>query len=99
MNIRPLPGYCLVEPLEEETKTASGLYTPEMDKDKPSRGLVVATSVDFTDFSASFPTPFIHSPVKVGQMVVYKRFVSQEVYQEGKKHLLIGYNELLAIIE
>ena len=97
--IKPLPGYVLVLPIEDEVKTSSGLYTPEMDKDKPSRGLVVATSVDFTDFSASFPTPFIHSPVKVGQTVVYKKFVSQEVYQEGKKHLLIGYNELLAIIE
>mgnify|MGYP001582727318 CR=1 FL=1 len=42
--IIPLPGYCLIAPIEDEVRTSSGLYTPEMDKDKPSRGEIVAFS-------------------------------------------------------
>ena len=41
-NIIPLPGYVLIEPIEDNDKTSGGLYLPESSKDKPMKGKIVA---------------------------------------------------------
>ena len=97
--IKPLPGYVLIEQIEDEGMTGGGLYLPDSSKDKPMKGKIVAIGNPFTDFSGSFQTPFVHSPVKVGQEVCYKKWTNQEVVHEGKKYLLVAFNELLAIVE
>ena len=99
MEIKPLPGYCLISPIEEEEKSAGGVYLPENSKDKPMKGKVVAVGEPYTDFNASFQTAFVHSPVKEGQVVLYKKWTNQEVQDEGKEYLLVKFDELLAVIE
>ena len=42
LNIKPLADRVLVEPLEAETKTASGIIIPDTAKEKPQEGEVVA---------------------------------------------------------
>ena len=42
--IKPLPGYCLISPIEDEQKSAGGVYLPESAKDKPSKGKIVELS-------------------------------------------------------
>ena len=38
--ILPLPGYVLIEPIEEDLQTSAGVYVPETSKDKPSKGKI-----------------------------------------------------------
>ena len=45
LNIKPLADRVLVEPLEAETKTASGIIIPDSAKEKPQKGNVVAVGV------------------------------------------------------
>ena len=42
LQIKPLADRVLVEPLEAETKTASGIIIPDNAKEKPQKGNVVA---------------------------------------------------------
>ena len=42
LKIKPLADRVLVEPLEAETKTASGIIIPDTAKEKPQKGNVVA---------------------------------------------------------
>ena len=42
MSLRPLQDRILVKRLEEETKTAGGIFIPETAKEKPQRGEIVA---------------------------------------------------------
>ena len=42
MNLRPMHDRIIVKRLEEETKTAGGIFIPETAKEKPQRGEVVA---------------------------------------------------------
>ena len=42
LNIKPLADRVLIEPLEAETKTASGLIIPDTAKEKPQKGIVQA---------------------------------------------------------
>ena len=41
-NLKPTAGYLLIEPLEKEVKTASGIYLPETAGEKPQKGKVIA---------------------------------------------------------
>ena len=42
MNIRPLKNRIVVKPVEEDAKTAGGIYLPDTAKEKPQTGEVVA---------------------------------------------------------
>ena len=102
-TIRPLPGYCLIEPIEEEEKSAGGIYMPESVKDKPSKGRVISSS-DMFIFQGNIVGPEnknlrdSYFPI-VGKTVIYKKWTNQEVQHKGKEYLLVKFEELLAIIE
>lgn len=97
-QIKPLPGYVLVEPIEDESKTTGGLYLPEASKDKPSKGKVVACG-DGIWVEREGVKGQLNPPVFKGQTVVYKKWTNQEVTHEGKEYLLVAFSELLATIE
>ena len=67
LKLRPLADRVIVEPLEEDEKTASGLLLPETAKDKPQQGLIVAVGPGrFKRGRAAAPSRaagFAHSPV------------------------------------
>jgi len=46
INIEPLGSRVLIRPLEQESKTASGLLLPETAKENPQTGEVVAIGDD-----------------------------------------------------
>jgi chaperonin GroES len=46
MNLIPLVDHILVEPTQAETTTASGIILPTDDKEKPSKGKVIALPKD-----------------------------------------------------
>lgn len=93
--IKPLEDRVLVEPIESETKTASGIYLPESAKEKPVRGKVVASG----------PGKLLENgkraqmSVKIGNTVVYGKYAGSEVELKGKKYLIIKETELLGVLE
>ena len=102
-TIRPLPGYILVEPVKEESQ-AGGIYLPEDINDKPSKGKIVALSNIFIYEGQIMSIDGMtltegYENLKVGKTVVYKKWVNQEVKDNGKEYLLVKYDEILGIIE
>jgi chaperonin GroES len=95
-KIIPLPGYVLIEPIEDETKTPGGFYVPETEKDKPSKGKVLAVGNFVKTDTIKLP---VWDQVSKSKVVVYKKWVNQEVDHKGKKLLLVNLNDLLAVIE
>lgn len=89
MKIQPLGERVLIEPLAAETKTASGIIIPDTAKEKPSRGKVMATGK--TDEGKDLT-------VKIGDTVIYGKYVGTEVELEGKNYLIMEQSEILAII-
>lgn len=101
--IKPLPGYILVKPIKEDNK-AGGIYLPEDQNDKPSKGVVVDCSNIFTYQGNIFPITDVtfsdsYSQIKKGVTVIYKKWTNQEVKYEGEEYLLVKYDELLGIIK
>ena len=87
--VKPLPGYVLVSPIEDDEKSAGGLYMPESVKDKPMKGVVIACGEQTKDGGCH---------VSVGETVIYKKWTNQEIVYEGKEYLMVAFNELLATI-
>ena len=87
--IKPLADRVLVEPKEDETKTASGLYIPDTAKEKPQEGKVIAAGPGKKDEPME---------VKVGDEVIYGKYAGTEVTVEGKKYLIVKQSDILAIL-
>ena len=93
LNLTPTAGYLLIEPIEKEEKTASGIYLPETSKEKPLKGIVLAVGAPEITDSGVKKT----SPVKVGDRVIYKQWGGSEVKIAGKEYLFAKFDDVLAV--
>lgn len=93
-NLKPTAGYLVIEPLEKEVKTASGIYLPENSSEKPQMGKVIA--VGSKTYSENHE---VESPAKVGETVLYKKWGGNEVKVEGKDYIFVKFEDILAVQE
>lgn len=84
LNLQPTAGYLLIEPLEKEIKTASGIYLPDNAGEKPQKGKVLAIGPKT-------------SPVKIGDVVFYKKWGGNEVKIDNKEYLFVKFEDILAV--
>ena len=94
MNIKPLFDNILIEPLERERTTVSGIVIPDTAKEKPQEGKVAAIGPGALDESGSR----IPIDVKVGDKVLYKKWGGNEIKVEGKDYLIVSVGDILAIL-
>ena len=87
--IKPLADRVLVEPKEAETKTASGLYSPDTAKEKPQQGVVIAVGPGKKDEPME---------LKAGDVVLYGKYAGTEVSYEDKKYLIMKQSDVLATL-
>ena len=85
MNIKPLGERVLVERLEEDIKTASGIIIPDNAKEKPLEGIVKAIGSEVKD-------------VKVNDKVVFGKYSGTEVKLDGKEYLILKLEDVLGVI-
>ena len=96
VNIKPLEDRILVQSLEAEQTTASGLVIPDTAKEKPQEGKVVAVGPGRFDEDGEKRIPL---DVKVGDVVIYSKYGGTEVKYNGVEYLLLGARDILAIDE
>ncbi|HEY3473151.1 MAG TPA: co-chaperone GroES [Anaerolineales bacterium] len=84
MNIQPMGSRVLIRPIEQESKTSSGLLLPETAKEKPQTGLVVAVGDDE------------EIKLKVNDKVLFAKYSGTEFKMDGSEYLLLEANDVLA---
>jgi len=89
LNIKPLADRVLLEPMEAETKTASGIIIPDNAKEKPQKATVAAVG------SGTKDNPMT---VKIGDTVLYGKYSGTELKFEGKDYLIMSEKDILAVI-
>jgi chaperonin GroES len=95
MNLRPLQDRIIVKRVEEETKTAGGLFIPETAKEKPQRGEIVAVgNGKKTEDGKVLPLD-----VKVGDIVLFGKYAGTEVKVDGDDYLMMREDDILAVVE
>ena len=94
-TIKPLEDRVLVEPLEAETTTASGLVIPDTAKEKPQEGKVVAAGPGRIDDKGNR----VPMDVKVGDVVIFSKYGGTEVRYNATDYLLLNARDILAVVE
>ena len=89
VNIKPLGDRIVIEPLEAEAKTASGIIIPDTAKEKPSQGTVAAVPDASDDNKIT---------VKVGDTVLYGKYAGTEITLSDKDYLIMSESDILAIV-
>ncbi|KKU79961.1 MAG: 10 kDa chaperonin [Candidatus Peregrinibacteria bacterium GW2011_GWA2_47_7] len=94
-KLTPVGGRILIEPVEEQATTVSGIVLPDtMSKDKPQKGRVVAVGPGkMTDDGKLMPIS-----IKAGDVVLYTKYGPTEVKIEGKEIFFIEESDVLAIV-
>ncbi len=95
MTIRPLHDRILVKRLEEQEKTAGGLYIPDTAKEKPIEATVVAVGSGKVLEDGSVRKP----ELKAGDRVLFAKYSGSEVKIDGEEHLILREDDILAVLE
>jgi chaperonin GroES len=95
MNLKPLGDRLIVEPIEQEELTASGLVLPETAKEKPMQGKVLAVGPGARHEDGSR----IGMDVSKGDTVLFAKYGGTEIKIENKKYLILRENDVLAIAQ
>ena len=93
-TIKPLEDRILVEPLEAETTTASGLVIPDTAKEKPQEGKFVAAGPGRVDEKGNR----VPMDVAVDDVVIFSKYGGTEVRYNGKDYLLLNSRDVLAVV-
>jgi chaperonin GroES len=95
MKIRPLYDRILVKRLEEQTKTAGGLFIPDSAKEKPLEALVVAVGNGKVQEDGSLRK----LEVKAGDKILFSKYSGSDIKIDGAEHLILREDDVLAVIE
>src|SRR5439155_7594980 len=91
--IKPLEDRIVVQPLEAEQTTASGLVIPDTAKEKPQEGVVLAVGPGAYHDGQRIPLD-----VKEGDRVVFSKYGGSEVIIEGEDLMILSEREILGVI-
>ncbi len=95
LNLKPLGERLIVEPIEQEEVTASGIVLPETAKEKPQRGKVLAAGPGARDEDGKR----IGMEVSVDDTVLYAKYAGTEIKVEDQKLLILKESDILALVQ
>ncbi len=93
MNLKPLGDRVIVQAIEEEETTASGIVLPDTAKEKPQKGKVVAVGDGAWDEDGEKRIPL---DVAEGDEVLYSKYGGTEVKVDGDELLVLRESDVLA---
>ena len=91
----PLGNNLVVDPIEEEERTALGIILPETAKEKPQRGVVMAVGPG-RRLENGERQPVA---VSVGDKVLYAKFGGTEIKIDDRKFLILSEDDVLAVFD
>ena len=94
VTIKPLEDRILVQPLEAEQTTASGLVIPDTAKEKPQEGKVLAVGPGRIDDKGNR----VPLDVAVDDVVIFSKYGGTEVKYNGEEYLLLNARDILAVV-
>jgi chaperonin GroES len=93
MKLKPLGDRLIVQSIEEDETTASGIVLPDTAKEKPQRGKVLAAGDGRWDEDGEKRVPL---DVAEGDEVLYSKYGGTEINVEGDELLVLRESDVLA---
>ncbi len=95
INIKPLEDRIVVQALDAEQTTASGLVIPDTAKEKPQEGKVLAVGPGRFNEDGDKRVPL---DVSVGDVVVFSKYGGTEIKYDGEEYLILSARDVLAVV-
>ncbi len=92
--LKPLGDRIVIELIEAEEKTSSGIVLPDSAKEKPQEGKVIAAGTGRVLENGQR----IDLEVKEGDKIIFSKYAGTEVKYEGNEYLILRESDILAII-
>ncbi|SET76850.1 chaperonin GroES [Oceanobacillus limi] len=92
--IKPLGDRVVIELVEQEETTASGIVLPDSAKEKPQEGKVVAVGSGRVTENGEK----VALEVSEGDRIIFSKFAGTEVKYDGTEYLILRENDILAIV-
>lgn len=93
--MKPLHNRILVERLNADEKTASGIIIPDTAKEKPQEGKVIAAGPGMKDKAGNL----IPMDVKVGDRILFTKYGGTEVKLDGKDYLILKEDDVMGVLK
>ena len=94
-KIKPLNGFIVLKPVEEQEQTYGNIVIPDLGKERPEMGEVVATSETYNWHTDTY----VKSTVEVGQKVLIPKLGSMKITIEGEDYFIAKDTEILAVLK
>ncbi|MDQ0208529.1 co-chaperone GroES [Alkalicoccobacillus murimartini] len=92
--LKPLGDRIVLEQIESEETTASGIVLPDSAKEKPQEGKIVAVGSGRVTENGER----VALELKEGDSVIFSKYAGTEVKYEGKEYLILRESDILAVI-
>ncbi|MBX7139068.1 MAG: co-chaperone GroES [Oligoflexia bacterium] len=94
-SIRPLHDRIIVERVESDEKTASGLYIPDSAKEKPQKGRILAVGKGKINEDGKV----VPLDVKKGDLILFGKYSGSEIKIDGNEVLIMREDDVLGVVE
>ena len=91
-KITPLNGFILLKPIETQEETFGNIIIPDLGKERPEMGEVVATS----DIYNYHTDKFVISTLEVGEIALIPKMGSQRIVLDGQDYFICKETEILS---
>lgn len=92
--LKPLGDRVIIELVETEEKTASGIVLPDSAKEKPQEGKIIAVGTGRVLDNGER----VALEVSEGDKIIFSKYSGTEVKYEGKEYLILRESDILAVI-
>ncbi len=93
MQFKPLHDRVVIEPLDQEEKTAGGIIVPDTAQEKPVRGKVLVTGPGARDEDGAV----LPMELKKGDDVLYGKYSGTEIKIDGKDVVIMRESDVMGV--
>jgi chaperonin GroES len=94
-KVRPLQDRIIVQRLDEQEKTAGGLFIPDSAKEKPQQGKVVSVGKGKVREDGTIQP----LDVKAGDKILFGKYSGTEIKIEAEEYLIMREDDVLGVVE
>lgn len=91
-KVVPLTDHIVLQPIDEEEVTVTGLVIPDSAKEKPQHGHVVAVGPGKANDAGVVET----LELDAGDRVLYQKYTGQDITVDNVDYIIIRFQDVLA---
>ena len=93
-SVTPLGDRVLIQRTEAEEKSQGGILLPDSAKEKPAQGTVIAVGAGKINADGER----VEMTLKAKDKVLFSSYAGSEIKLDGEDYLIMGEDEVLAVI-